>query len=312
MYESTPVEIVGELDTIRPGISDHEFACATFLGSYRNAATRKNYQAALRAWFQWCEQRGVTDPLRDVVRAHVEFWLRQMEEIEGVSVRTIAGRITALNMFYRYAVIDGLIERNPCDYVKRPRVERVSTTAYLTRVEMGKVFDAAAAVRPRDEAILRLLGANGLRVAELVRIDIEDLGRERGYQTVIVHRKGGKTQKLPLAPPTGYAIDRTVGDRTSGPLFTSLRTEGKRLNRNDIGRLCKHYAKVCGIRKRIHPHSFRHSFVTLSLDAGASERDVANSAGHADLRMVSYYDRNRDSLVNNTTRRVSDWVEGAI
>ena len=294
-------------------IPEWRIVAAAFLGSYRNPKTRQNYANGLKAWFAWCRQHGL-DPLRSVKRPHIEMWMRQMEEVDGLAMRTICGRLNAISGYYRTAVMDGYIEGSPVTYVKRPRIERVSSTNYLTRVELGRVLEEAEKKRPRDVAILCLLGLNGLRCSEVVGIDIEDMGRERGYKTILVHRKGDKTQTIPLSPRTQWAIEQTVGDRTSGPLFTSLRTPGKRITPRDIQGMVKRYAKLAKVppTKRISPHSFRHSFVTLSLDAGVSTRDVMNSAGHSDPRMTSYYDRNRESLAHNATHQLTAFVEGAI
>lgn len=294
-------------------IPEWKIVAAAFLGSYRNANTRRGYAQTLNVWFAWCRQHGL-DPLRSIKRHHIELWLRQIEEVEGLMPRTICGRLNGLAGYYKTAVMDGYLEGSPMAYVKRPRVERVSSTDYLTRVELGRVIEEAEKRRPRDVAICCLLGLNGLRVSEVIGIDIEDLGRERGYKTAIVRRKGDKTQTIPLSPRTAWAVEQTVGSRTSGPLFTSLRTPGKRLARNDIQGMVKRYARkaMVPINKSISPHSFRHSFVTLSLDAGVSTRDVMNSAGHADPRMTAYYDRNRESLAHNATHQLTAFVEGAI
>jgi site-specific recombinase XerD len=97
--------------------------------------------------------------------------------------------------------------------------------------------------------------------------------------------------------------------RVSGPLFM-LRGELP-MDRRGADRIVKRLAKKAGITKRVSPHSLRHTFITLALDAGVSVRDVQNSVGHADARMVSYYDRNKDSLTRNATHSVAAWVESS-
>lgn len=297
----------------RDDLPDWKRCAAAFLIRYRNANTRQNYAKALEVWFRWCRDHGL-DPLRSVKRHHVEHWMRHMEDVEGKAPTTVVHRLNALSGYYKIAVMDGYIDGSPVFNILRPRIERVSTTNYLTRVELGRVFQVAEERGDnRDLAILCLLGLNGLRCSEVVGIDIEDLGRERGYKTIFVRRKADRTQTIPLSPRTTWAIEQCVGDRTSGPLFVSKRTANKRIERGDVQRLVKRYTKWAGItHKRISPHSFRHSFVTLSLDAGVSARDVQNSAGHADARMTSYYDRNRESLARNATHTLTAFVEGAI
>ncbi len=83
------------------------------------------------------------------------------------------------------------------------------------------------------------------------------------------------------------------------------------MDRRGAARVVARVVRQAHITKRITPHSFRHTFVTLALDAGQRERDIAASTGHADSRMVAYYDRNRDAIARNSTHAVAAWVEGA-
>ena len=101
-----------------------------------------------------------------------------------------------------------------------------------------------------------------------------------------------------------------ISDRTTGPVLVTR--SGTRLDRRGAARIVARVARNAGITKRITPHSLRHTFVTMALDAGQAERDIAISTGHADTRMVAYYDRGRDNISRNSTHAVAAWVEGAI
>lgn len=310
--EASPARLPAVLDPFTSEqVPEYQRVAAAFLISYRNEHTRINYAQALKAWFEWCVNKGL-DPLHTAKRSHIEFWLRYQEDTLGLAARTIAGRCNALSGYYKTAVMDGHIEGSPMAWVKRPRVERKSTTNHLTGPELGRVIELAAKKRVRDEAIMCLLGYNGLRVSELVGIDIEHLDRERGFSTVTITRKGGYTQLLPLAQRTAWAVQKTVGDRITGPLFVSLWNAEKRIDRGDVQRMVKRYAKDAGITKRVSPHSFRHSFITLALDANVPQRDVQRSAGHADARMTAYYDHGSSGLGKDATFGVSAHVEGMI
>ena len=124
-----------------------------------------------------------------------------------------------------------------------------------------------------------------------------------------ITRKGGKTATIPLAPRTADAIDAFLGDRADGPLFAT-RTGG-RLDRASAWRLIRRLAERAGLAKAssIHPHDLRHAFVTLSLDAGASLRDVQDAAGHADPRTTRRYDRARHNLDKHPTYALAGMVE---
>ncbi|MBW3648465.1 MAG: tyrosine-type recombinase/integrase, partial [Actinobacteria bacterium] len=135
------------------------------------------------------------------------------------------------------------------------------------------------------------------------------LGLERGHRTLLVHRKGGKTVTIPLAPRTARAVDLAIGDRLDGPIF--LDSLGRRLRRDAAARMVRRLAKQAGITKRIGPHSLRHSFITAALDAGVPLRDVQEAASHADPRTTMRYDRARQSLDRLATYIVAAFVAGA-
>jgi integrase len=125
----------------------------------------------------------------------------------------------------------------------------------------------------------------------------------------VVHRKGGKTVTIPLAPRTARALDLAIGERLEGPIF--LGHDGQRLTRDAAARIVRRLAKKAGITKRIGPHSLRHSFITAALDAGVPLRDVQEAASHADPRTTMRYDRARQSLDRHATYIVATFVAGS-
>lgn len=283
-----------------------ELHALAFLARYRVAHTRAAYGVSLRQWFGWCEDNGI-DPL-DATRAEIEIFARELETT-GRRLATVASKLNALAGFYRFAVIDGVLDRDPMLNVRRPRIERISTTQGLTRTEFADVLRIVETMEPRAHALICLLGLNGLRVSETCNLDIEDLGHHKGQRTAQLLRKGGKTQTVPLSHRTAWAVGAAIGDRTTGPLLVTR--NGLRLDRRGAAHIVARVVRAAGITKRITPHSFRHTFVTMALAAGQAERDIAISTGHSDTRMVAYYDRNRENISRNSTHAVSAWVEGA-
>lgn len=284
-----------------------------FLFSYDNRSTRKNYADALKAWFRWCIAqdmdpllgRGPDNPIR---RADIERYLRWCEEVDGKARRTVAGRCCGVKGFFKRARSDGHITDNPCIDVKSPRVERKTSTNDIARVEFVAMLKLAKAKRPRDYAMLCLLGFNGLRVSELVGIDVRHVTVDRGYPVVQVHRKGGHTQTLALSQVTAHAVSELIGERTEGPLFLSMRNPANGIGVHDVQALVKRYAKWIGMKRRVSPHSFRHMFITQSLNAGVSQRDVQWSAGHADPRMTSYYDHGSSNRASESTHKLTAFI----
>ena len=284
-------------------------AAAAFLASYREP-TRALYAMNLRQWFAWCSERGIT-PL-EAQRAHLEVWARELEDVKGLKLSTVANKLNTLCRFYRCCLGDRLITNSPAEFLRKPKVPRQSTTNALTRSELLAVLDTAQNSGNRqDHAFLAFLAFTGLRIGEVCRLDIEHLGRVGGYRTVEVDReKRNRSGTIPLAPRASWALDLWLGDRTEGPLF--CKRYGERLDRKAGDRIIQRTLKAAGIKgKRITPHSFRHGFVTLSLDAGVNVRDMVNSMGYSDSKMITYYDRNRESLPRHASHLMSAYVEGS-
>jgi site-specific recombinase XerD len=289
----------------RPLFDEARVAIAGFLARY-SGPTRVSYTSDLRSWFGWCETCGLQ--AFDAKRGHVELWARTLEE-RGLARSTIRRRMSTVAGFYRFAVIDGLLERAPTEYVRRPRVDGESTTLGLDRMELGAFIAQGAASCPTDHALACLLGLLGLRISEACGIDIEDQSMERGHRTVTVLGKGHKLAVIPLPPRVARAMDQAAGERAAGPLL--LTGSGQRMNRHAATRIVARLAKRAGITKHISPHSLRHSFITAALDAGVPLRDVQIAARHADPRTTTRYDRARNNLDRHASYVVTAFVAGA-
>ncbi|WP_205745680.1 tyrosine-type recombinase/integrase [Egibacter rhizosphaerae] len=267
---------------------------------YANERTRNAYQADLRDWSAWCRTHEV-DPLGGATRAHVNIYSRWLEG-QGRSRATIARRLATLSSYYRYCVIEGHLERNPVEHVRRPKIDDASHTKGLDTRDAIALLDAAEDASARDHALACLLLLNGLRVGEACGLDIQDVGEQRGHRTITIRRKGGKRVTRALAPRAAGAVHETVGDREAGPVLCDL--DGARLDRHDATRVVRRLAREVLPRARadrITPHSLRHSAATIALDAGVPLHRVQDLLGHADPRTTRRYDRARDSLDSDAT-----------
>jgi integrase/recombinase XerD len=275
---------------------------AGFLAGY-SMSTRRAYSGDLRAWGGYLASVGV-DPLR-ALRVHVDAFVRQAEE-RGAAPATLARRLSALAGFYEYAMDAGVIDRSPVSRVRRPRVSDQSPQLGLDRNGVRSLLTAAERSGDRDHVLICLLALNGLRVSETLAADIADLATERGHRTLSLRRKGGRRQRLALAPRTTHAVERLVAGREAGPIF--ITRSGRRLDRHAAAKTVGRLARVAGIDAPVAPHALRHSFVTLALDAGVPLRDVQDAAGHADPRTTRRYDRGRHSLDRAATYRLASYL----
>jgi site-specific recombinase XerD len=167
----TTVEIVSANDRGQA----EQAAVAGFLAGYCGA-TRTSYATDLRLFAEWCRLGRLS--LFGVKRAHIELFGRWMEQ-EGKMRSTVARRLSTPASFYRYCEQEQLIDRNPAQHVRRPRVDYESRTLGLDRGELGTLLVQAGLASARDHALISLLALNGLRISEALGADIEDLGYER-------------------------------------------------------------------------------------------------------------------------------------
>jgi integrase/recombinase XerD len=273
-----------------------------------SAHTRAAYQRDVAVWLRWCSRRAI-DPLAASF-LHVNEYARELEStVDDRSGRpltpaTVARRMSGLSSWYDFLVRLQAVGSNPVAGADRPRVDRDhSATVGLTATEVDALLAAADADNgpqaARHRAMLTLLADLGLRVGELVALDVADLGVERGHRTVRFVGKGGKPRRRALAPGTAAALDAYLAVRPgppAGPLFVTA--GGGRVDRHAVFRVVRRLARTAGIPAwaRLSPHSLRHAFATTARDEGVPLEDVQDAMGHADPRTTRRYDRDRYNL----------------
>jgi site-specific recombinase XerD len=268
-------------------------AVAAYLARFKGSS-REHTESDLRCYLSWCAGRGL-DPLA-ARRPHLELYIRWMQEIRRFKPSTVSRRFSVAAGFYRTCVIDGLLEHSPAEHVRRPAVPAESPTLGFTHLQFEALLTAAReSGNPCDFALVAMLGLLGLRIFEATGTDIADLGEEHGHRVLRVCGRGGKVVLVPLPPAVGRAIDRSIGDRSGGPIL--LNSRGARMDRHVATRRLRRLAQAAGVRiTRPHPHMLRHTFVTTMLDAGVDLRDVQIAARHADPRTTMRYGRARQNF----------------
>jgi integrase/recombinase XerD len=249
------------------------------LSAYR----RDLAQFAEHAGTRW---RAETGPLQEFVAAL---------QRRGAKGSTQARKSAAVRSFYTFALREGLATRDIPALVDAPR-----PGSYLPDVlapeDVVRILDAPSPEDPigiRDRAILELLYGCGLRVSELVGLDTDRVDLDG--QQVRVIGKGNKERRVPMGDEARERLHRyRVGPRqawTAGKptpaVFVGLR--GRRLSREAVWRMVKRWTQVAGVRERVTPHTFRHSFATHLLEGGADLRVVQALLGHASISTTQLY-----------------------
>jgi integrase/recombinase XerC len=227
---------------------------------------------------------------------------REMEKVDRLAIRrylsflhrknkksSIARKISTLRSFFRYLVREQLATSNPAKSVSTPKVEKPLPTT-LTVDEAFRLMETPPEKKGlRDRAILELLYSSGIRVGELVGLNLDQLDLDLGI--VKVMGKGRKERIVPVGSKAIEALKAYLEKRGildgKDPLF--LNSRGGRLTARSVGRVIKKYTKHSGIFRRVSPHTLRHSFATHLLDAGADIREIQEMLGHASLSTTQRY-----------------------
>lgn len=207
----------------------------------------------------------------------------------GLAKATIARKLAAVRSCFRFLARRGALEGNPARPVRSPRLGR-RLPSFLpvdeTTVLLGGALEPSRA-GARDRALLELLYASGLRVAEGCGLDVDDLDEAR--RTVRVLGKGGKERVVPVGETALEALAAYLArrGRRRGPLFLNAR--GGRLTVRSAHRIVRARARAAGIGQRVTPHTLRHSFATHMLGAGADLRLIQELLGHQRLSTTQRY-----------------------
>lgn len=261
--------------------------------------TQKNYFVDIMQFFRFLENRfpGIskdgTSSIAKVDSSMVREFFAQM--FDKKMPASLARKIATLRTFFQYCMKKGLVSSNPAKEVATPKIPK-RLPKFLTVDEVFALLKATSddgAAGARDKAILELLYASGLRVSELVGLDVNEV--DLNEKNVRVLGKGRKERIVPMGDKAVKAIARYIEMRpelagTSAMvkgLF--LNRQGGRLSARSVERLLKKYMSRCGIQKTVTPHVLRHTFATHLLGAGADMRGIQELLGHVSLSTTQKY-----------------------
>ena len=269
-----------------------------------SAHTDSNYARDLAALVKFCDLHGLPD-WSAVDSQHVRMFAAHSHS-KGLAPRSIQRRLSAVRGFFEFLVRESLEEQrrerrlpspaditnNPTHEVRAPKAQR-HLPETLDADQMGRLLEIPAGdvFVTRDRAIMELLYSSGLRLAELVGLDVS--GLDLADRTVHVLGKGNKARIVPVGTEATSALRQWLKERTSiaksdeTALFVGR--SGERLGRRAVQTRVAYWARRQGVSMRVYPHLFRHSFASHLLESGGDLRGVQELLGHADIATTQIY-----------------------
>lgn len=254
--------------------------------------TREAYVRDVGKLVRYLEIEKVT--LREVTTDTLRAFAADLFDL-GISPRTQARIVSGIKSFFRFLKLEGYLDSNPSLLLESPALRRhLPEVLRLDEIDaMIGAIDMEKAEGQRNRAIMETLYGCGLRVSELINLEISKLYFDE--QFIMVHGKGDKERIVPISPQAIREIKDYLPDRAQLPVkrgeenILFLNRRGHRLTRVMIFYIIKQLAEAAGIRKEVSPHTLRHSFATHLLEGGANLRAIQQMLGHEDISTTEIY-----------------------
>lgn len=254
--------------------------------------TLLSYRRDLEQLAEYMEKQGITEPAR-VTRTSLNSYFLHLES-QGKAASTISRITASVKAFFHYLVREEKLRKDPSELLKAPRVEK-KAPAILTVEEVERFLSQPQGENPkelRDKAMLELLYATGIRVSELIGLNLEHLNLSAGFLRCETRKK---ERIIPLYPTAVKALSdyiehvrpQIIEQPEERALFVNM--NGSRMSRQGFWKIIKHYQDMAGIQKDITPHTLRHSFAAHLLENGADLRSIQEMLGHADISSTQVY-----------------------
>ncbi len=264
-----------------------------FLRNEKKASenTVASYLRDVNHFCAWCAAKERT--LDSIVRKDIERYILELKR-GGRSAATLSRTIASLRCFFAFLLRAGAVSQNPVQGVAAEKAEK-SLPQVLTGEEVELLLEQPVITDVkgcRDRAMLELLYATGIRVTELISLQMSDVVLDAG---LIRCRTGDKERMIPMYPAAIRILSEyitiirpsLVADRDETALFVNM--NGRPMSRQGFWKLIKHYQQMAGIDKDITPHTLRHSFAAHLLENGADLKSLQEMLGHADISSTQIY-----------------------
>lgn len=269
---------------------------------HKSLNTVESYKRDVTQYISYLDGTGVTD-ISSTTKTTVLSYLLYLQK-EGRASSTVSRTLASLRSYYLFMMQNGVVKSNPTSNLETPHVEKkipkiLSGEEVELLLEQPKNCDNKGI---RDKAMLELLYATGIRVSELINLDVSDVNVPMSF----VRCKGGKKERIiPMGHQAKDALENYINnvrkymvkDENETALFVNC--SGARLSRQGFWKLIKYYQHIAGIETDITPHTLRHSFAAHLLENGADLHSIQEMMGHADISSTQVYSRMMNSKIKD-------------
>ncbi len=267
----------------------------SYLRDVRDASphTVRNYSADITAFFDFLRRISPSYELKYVDRSVIRSYLTKLY-VDRKAKASAQRKLSALKSFFKFLVREGYLEKNVLSAVRSPKGER-RLPSFLDNAEVVRLIEApdtSTLLGLRDRAILELLYSTGIRVSELVGLNVEDV--DLIGEVVKVRGKGKKQRLAPMGRTAAIELSYYLNSprrrrRTSAGNAVFLNRAGARLTTRSVGRVVKKYVRQTALKAGVSPHTLRHTFATHLLNAGADLRSIQELLGHKSISTTVIY-----------------------
>lgn len=254
--------------------------------------TVQSYRRDLMQMITYLEEKGIREAAK-VTKTSLHGYILHMEE-QGKAATTISRMMAAMKAFFNYECMQACIRRNPAESLHAPKVEKKAPV--VLRVDQVSALLAQPSGQTpkeiRDKAMLALLYATGIRVSELIGIQMEDINMNIGF---LVCRDGERERTIPFGRSAKAALEEYLEHarndllRGKGSDYFFVNCTGGAMSRQGFWKIIKYYGEKAGIEEDITPHTLRHSFAAHLIARGADMRAVQTILGHSDMATTQMY-----------------------
>ncbi len=284
-------------------------AYAAYLKTERNLSdsTTECYLCDIRQYIEFLKLKNVVD-VRHTTNALLLSYMLHMEKTD-MTPATIHRKLSSLRSYYHYLLMHRVIDHDPTHNIEPPKNKR-KIPCTLTLDEANRLLNQPSGKdlkSLRDKAMLELLYATGIRVSELISLNLEDINTEVGWL------RCGQASRERIIPVTAVALKHLktyLGEARNDLVHNSrekalfVNTHGKRMTRQGFWKIIKQYQEMAEIEKEITPHTLRHSFAVHLMENGVDIRSVQEMLGHSDISTTQIYNQVQLNMKSNSSSKL--------